>query len=250
MAAPTNHGTLAPLQKGLFILRRTPMAHEPYQNAVFIKSASLLSQLPPDEGIEVAFAGRSNAGKSTLLNLVTHQKGLAKTSKTPGRTQLINTFEFAPQKRLIDLPGYGFAKVPQSVKANWQKTLSLYLQKRDSLRGLVVLMDSRHPMKDLDCQLIEWACESELDIHCVLTKSDKLSYSEKLNILRAVQKEIPFTNIEVQTISAMDKSGLDILEKKLDFWFSTPLPADQSSDQSPDQSLAQPHHDEELPPLD
>ena len=222
------------------------MSKEPYSKTVFVKSAALISQLPPDEGVEVAFAGRSNAGKSTLLNLVTHQKGLAKTSKTPGRTQLINVFEFAPQKRLIDLPGYGFAKVPRSVKENWQKTLGLYLQKRESLKGLIVLMDSRHPLKELDCQLIEWACEGQLEVHCVLTKSDKLTQSEKMQALKTVRKEIPFTNIEIQLISAMNKSGLDLLENKLDSWFSEfsepsdpdsdlISDSDQTSDQTPDQ---------------
>jgi len=200
------------------------MTQETYQKAVFIKSAAELSQLPQDTGLEVAFAGRSNAGKSTLLNLITRQKGLAKTSKTPGRTRLINIFEFAPNKRLIDLPGYGFAEVPRAVRENWQRTLGFYLQKRMCLRGLVILMDCRHPLKDLDCELITWACESQLDIHLVLTKSDKLSHSAKMKILREVKAEVPFDNIEVQLISATDKSGLDLLEKKLNHWFSGPKP--------------------------
>lgn len=196
------------------------MSQQPYSKAVFVKSAALISQLPPDEGIEVAFAGRSNAGKSTLLNLITRQKHLAKTSKTPGRTQLINVFEFAPQKRLIDLPGYGFAKVPHEIKANWQKTLGLYLEKRKSLKGLIILMDARHPLKELDCNLIQWGVENNLAIQCVLTKSDKLTHSEKIQTLRAVQQELPYPHIEVQLVSALNKTGLDILEKKLDHWFS------------------------------
>ncbi len=207
------------------------MTQETYQKAVFIKSAAELSQLPQDTGLEVAFAGRSNAGKSTLLNLITRQKGLAKTSKTPGRTRLINIFEFAPNKRLIDLPGYGFAEVPKSVRENWQRTLGLYLQQRMCLRGLVILMDCRHPLKELDCQLITWACESKLDIHLALTKSDKLTHSEKIKILKLVKAELaadPVYNshsIDVQFISATEppgKSGLDLLEKKLNSWFSGP----------------------------
>jgi len=209
------------------------MAHELYQNAQFVKSAARLEHLPPDMGIEVAFAGRSNAGKSTLLNLITRQKGLAKTSNTPGRTQLINIFEFAPNKKLIDLPGYGFAKVPLAIKKNWQETLGLYLQKRECLKGLIVLMDARHPLKDLDWQLIQWAYEAELLFHCVLTKADKLSQSEKTKILKSTQEalkirlsELPGDPThrfpEVQLFSALvppSQSGLTVLEKKLDSWF-------------------------------
>lgn len=121
-----------------------------YQKATFLTSAPDIKALPADTGIEVAFAGRSNAGKSSALNTLTRQNGLARTSKTPGRTQLINTFALAENQRLIDLPGYGFAKVPLAVKEKWQKALSEYLMKRQSLKGIVVLMDIRHPLKDLD----------------------------------------------------------------------------------------------------
>ncbi len=146
-----------------------------YQQTSFLTSAPDINALPPDTGIEVAFAGRSNAGKSSALNTLTRQNSLARTSKTPGRTQLINTFRLADEKRLIDLPGYGFAKVPLAVKEKWQKSLGEYLMKRQSLKGLVVLMDIRHPLKDLDQQLIHWAVQSNLSVLLLLTKADKLS---------------------------------------------------------------------------
>ena len=129
--------------------------------ATFTISAPDIRRLPADSGIEVAFAGRSNAGKSSALNTLTNQRSLARTSKTPGRTQLINIFEIAENKRLVDLPGYGFAKVPMEMKKKWQKALGEYLEKRECLKGLVILMDIRHPLKDLDMDLIQWAAEGE-----------------------------------------------------------------------------------------
>ena len=139
--------------------------------ATFTLSAPDIRRLPDDYGIEVAFAGRSNAGKSSALNTLTNQRSLARTSKTPGRTQLINVFEIAENKRLIDLPGYGFAQVPLEMKKKWQKALGEYLEKRECLKGLVILMDIRHPLKDLDKDLIQWAVDSELPILVLLTKS-------------------------------------------------------------------------------
>ena len=143
--------------------------------ATFTLSAPDIRRLPADSGIEVAFAGRSNAGKSSALNTLTNQRSLARTSKTPGRTQLINIFEIAEDKRLVDLPGYGFAKVPMEMKKKWQKALGEYLEKRECLKGLVILMDIRHPLKDLDMDLIQWAADGELPVLALLTKSDKLS---------------------------------------------------------------------------
>lgn len=145
-----------------------------YQNTHFITSAPDIRHLPEDEGIEIAFAGRSNAGKSSSLNRLTNQKNLAKTSKTPGRTQLINLFKVADGCHIVDLPGYGFAQVPLEMKLKWQRALGEYLQKRQSLKGLVVLMDIRHPMKDLDQQLIIWAVECGIPVQVMLTKADKL----------------------------------------------------------------------------
>jgi len=147
--------------------------------ATFTISAPDIRKLPEDSGIEVAFAGRSNAGKSSALTTLTNQKSLARTSKTPGRTQLINVFEIGDNKRLVDLPGYGFAKVPLEMKKKWQKALGEYLEKRESLKGLVVLMDIRHPLKDLDRDLIEWAVDSELPVLALLTKADTLSQGKR-----------------------------------------------------------------------
>ncbi|MDG6370056.1 ribosome biogenesis GTP-binding protein YihA/YsxC, partial [Glaesserella parasuis] len=128
-----------------------------YHKTHFLTSAPDIHHLPEDSGVEIAFAGRSNAGKSTALNALTNQKNLARTSKTPGRTQLINLFEVEPNCKLVDLPGYGYAAVPEQMKLQWQRSLGEYLQKRECLRGVVILMDIRHPLKDLDQQMIEWA---------------------------------------------------------------------------------------------
>lgn len=190
-----------------------------YQQSRFLISAAKIAQLPEDTGIEVAFAGRSNAGKSTLLNCLTQQKNLAKTSKTPGRTQLINVFEFDEGKRLIDLPGYGYAKVPMSVKLEWQKTLNLYLESRQCLKGLIVLMDCRHPFKELDCKLIEWAHACNLQCQIVLTKSDKLKNNAKAKALRDAKAALEGSGYEAQLFSSLNREGLTILKNKLDGWF-------------------------------
>lgn len=193
-----------------------------YQQTSFLTSAPDITALPPDNGIEVAFAGRSNAGKSSALNTLTRQNNLARTSKTPGRTQLINTFRLADNKRLIDLPGYGFAKVPLTVKEKWQKSLGEYLMKRQSLKGLVVLMDIRHPLKDLDQQLIHWAVESDLSVLLLLTKADKLSPGpRKKTLLEVREASLAFMgDITVHTFSSLSKQGLTELEQVLDDWYS------------------------------
>ena len=157
------------------------MSH--YSQAKFSISAPDISHLGTDEGIEIAFAGRSNAGKSSALNKLTRQKGLARTSKTPGRTQLINVFKLDENRRLIDLPGYGYAKVPIAIKKKWQKSLGEYLQKRESIKGLVVLMDIRHPFKDLDQDLIHWAVAADLPVLALLTKADKFKSGKRKNQL-------------------------------------------------------------------
>ncbi|MCO4798869.1 MAG: YihA family ribosome biogenesis GTP-binding protein [Colwelliaceae bacterium] len=179
--------------------------------ATFTISAPDIRRLPEDVGIEVAFAGRSNAGKSSALNTLTNQRGLARVSKTPGRTQLINIFEVAENKRLVDLPGYGFAKVPLEMKKKWQKALGEYLEKRECLQGLVVLMDIRHPLKDLDRDLIEWAADSELSILVLLTKSDKLSQGKASAEVLKVKKNLAPLNadITVQAFSSLKKTGME-----------------------------------------
>lgn len=193
-----------------------------YQQTRFLTSAPDIRALPDDSGIEVAFAGRSNAGKSSALNTLTRQNSLARTSKTPGRTQLINTFHLAENKRLIDLPGYGFAKVPLEVKEKWQKSLSEYLMKRQSLKGIVVLMDIRHPLKDLDQQLVHWAVQSGLSVLILLTKADKLSPGpRKKTVLEVREASLAFMgDVTVEAFSSLNKIGLAELEQVLDRWFN------------------------------
>ena len=196
-----------------------------YQNTHFITSAPDIRHLPEDEGIEIAFAGRSNAGKSSSLNRLTNQKSLAKTSKTPGRTQLINLFKVADNCHIVDLPGYGFAQVPLEMKQKWQKSLGEYLQKRQCLKGLVVLMDIRHPLKDLDQQLIIWAVECGIPVQVLLTKADKLkSGARKAQLLEVRQKATEFGGeVNVDLFSSLSGIGVDILRNKLDQWFAPAL---------------------------
>ena len=193
-----------------------------YHKTHFLTSAPNIRSIPEDTGIEIAFAGRSNAGKSTALNALTNQKSLARTSKTPGRTQLINLFEVEPNCKLVDLPGYGYAAVPEKMKIEWQKSLGEYLQKRECLGGLVVLMDIRHPLKDLDQQMIEWAVSADLPVMLLLTKADKLSQSARSKQVKMVREAIlPFqSDIQVEAFSAQNKIGIDKLAAKLDCWFA------------------------------
>ncbi len=194
----------------------------PYAQATFLKSAARVDQLPEDTGIEVAFAGRSNAGKSSALNCLTGIRQLARTSKTPGRTQLINLFTLRdPTHRLVDLPGYGYAKVSMHVKDEWQKNLSHYLQVRKSLRGLVLVMDSRHPLKPLDQMMIEWTIEQALPVHILLTKADKISRGQAKSTILTVAKqyELSADLISVQAFSALKKQGVEQLIEVLNQWF-------------------------------
>ncbi|MCA0403482.1 MAG: ribosome biogenesis GTP-binding protein YihA/YsxC [Proteobacteria bacterium] len=197
------------------------MQKNPYKQAVFLKSAAKVSQLPEDLGFEVAFAGRSNAGKSSALNCLTENKNLARTSKTPGRTQLINLFNLDESRRLVDLPGYGYAKVAQKVKEEWQQHLAHYLRVRDCLKGLVLLMDIRHPLKELDQEMLNWAIESELPVHILLTKADKLSRSDAKNVVLKIKKHYDLVNylVSVQSFSSLKKEGLDELIARLNLWF-------------------------------
>ena len=189
--------------------------------ATFTLSAPDIRRLPADSGIEVAFAGRSNAGKSSALNTLTNQRSLARTSKTPGRTQLINIFEIAENKRLVDLPGYGFAKVPMEMKKKWQKALGEYLEKRECLKGLVILMDIRHPLKDLDMDLIQWAADGGLPVLALLTKSDKLSQGKVSSQVLDVKKKLASLNadIKVQAFSSLKRTGSEQADKVICDWF-------------------------------
>lgn len=191
-----------------------------FNTARFITSAPNIKQMPADTGVEIAFAGRSNAGKSSALNTITQQKSLARTSKTPGRTQLINVFELSEGKRLIDLPGYGYAKVPEEMKLKWQAALSEYLQHRDSLKGLVVLMDIRHPLKDIDQQLLQWASDCELPVLALLTKCDKLkSGARKAEVLKVREAVAIFGgDIRVEAFSSLKGTGLDQARAILSEW--------------------------------
>lgn len=203
-----------------------------YHQTRFVTSAPDIRRLPADEGIEVAFAGRSNAGKSSALNVLTNQKNLARTSKTPGRTQMINLFQVDEGRRLVDLPGYGYAQVPLQLKHQWQQALGEYLQQRDCLRGLVLLMDIRHPLKDLDQQMIDWATDSNIPVLALLTKADKLASGAckaQLNMVR--EAVIAFNgDVQVEAFSALKKTGIDKLRRKLDDWFLNLPPAGSISD--------------------
>jgi GTP-binding protein len=196
--------------------------HPTYQRAIFLKSAPNLQHCLPDEGKEVAFVGRSNAGKSSCLNAITHQVGLAKVSKTPGRTQLINFFGLNEDisRRLVDLPGYGFAQVPIPLKEEWGRSMGKYLESRKSLMGLILLMDIRHPFMPLDDQLLQWAVRVDRPVHILLTKADKLAFGQQKNTLLSVRKQL--TNyggqLSVQTFSALKKTGLTDVWQQLDTW--------------------------------
>ena len=203
-----------------------------YHVTHFVMSAPDIRHLPADTGIEVAFAGRSNAGKSSALNTLTNQKGLARTSKTPGRTQLINLFEVKEGKRLVDLPGYGYAEVPEEMKLKWQRALGEYLQKRQALKGLVILMDIRHPLKDLDRQMIQWSVESGIPVLLLLTKADKLASGARkaqLNVVREAALEF-VGDVQVELFSSLKKIGVDKVRQKLDSWFNTLEPAVEDQD--------------------
>lgn len=203
-----------------------------YQQTHFVTSAPDIRHLPPDTGIEVAFAGRSNAGKSSALNTLTNQKSLARTSKTPGRTQLINLFEVADGKRLVDLPGYGYAEVPEEVKIKWQRALGEYLEKRQCLKGLVVLMDIRHPLKDLDQQMIHWGVANDIPVLVLLTKADKLASGARKAQLKLVREAaVEFGgDVQVETFSSLKKQGVDVLRHKLDSWYNGLEPATEAEE--------------------
>ena len=184
----------------------------PLNPAQYLLSAHTTRQLPADGGTEVAFAGRSNAGKSSALNALTHRNGLARVSKTPGRTQQLVFFQVQPDRYLVDPPGYGYAKVPQELQAHWQAFIDQYFRTREALRGLVVVMDIRHPLKDYDRQMLGYAVQRGLPAHALLTKADKLGRGQQAQALQAVKKEL-FSSfgdtVGVQTFSAESKQGVE-----------------------------------------
>ncbi len=195
-----------------------------FGKAQFLTSAPSIRQCPPEEGVEVAFAGRSNAGKSSAINALTNNHRLARTSKTPGRTQLINYFALNDKQRLVDLPGYGYAKVSRELKEQWQRDLSEYLQKRVSLRGLILLMDIRHPLQEFDTTMLHWARRSNMPVHLLLTKADKLSRNQAKSTEFKVIKDLKelglSESVTLQCFSSHNNTGLDELKAKLNSWLS------------------------------
>ncbi len=207
-----------------------------FHRARFLTSAAKLHQCPEDSGFEVAFAGRSNAGKSSALNALTGSSKLARTSKTPGRTQLINFFDLDATHRLVDLPGYGFAKVPEAMKREWQQHLSDYLNQRNCLRGLVLLMDIRHPLKEFDRMMLEWSHHNQLPVHILLTKSDKLKYGQAKKALLEVRKALKGFEgtLSLQLFSSLKKSGVDELSDRLRHWLQPELFASAETENNSD----------------
>jgi len=193
-----------------------------YRSAQFLTSAAKVSQCPPDEGWEVAFAGRSNAGKSSAINSLTDNKKLARTSRTPGRTQLINFFQLSDNQRLVDLPGYGYAKVPMAIKREWNKQLENYLRQRESLRGLVLLMDSRRPMQPFDEQMLQWALTANMPVHILLTKADKLKKGPAKSTLLKLRSQLSQHKdyVSIQLFSALKHTGHKELITVLDAWLT------------------------------
>lgn len=198
-------------------------APNPFARATYLLAAHTPQQLPEDGGFEVAFAGRSNAGKSSALNAICQQKALARVSKTPGRTQQLVYFELPPHtdKYLVDLPGYGYAKVPKPMQEHWQSFIAEYFERRQALRGLIVVMDIRHPLKEYDLQMLGYAVQRGIPAHALLTKADKLSRGAAGNTMQAVRSEL-FSqfgdSVGVQVFSAQAKTGVDQARTVLNGW--------------------------------
>ncbi|HIG42099.1 MAG: ribosome biogenesis GTP-binding protein YihA/YsxC [bacterium] len=188
-----------------------------FEQAAFLKSAAKLSQCPLDVGGEVAFCGRSNAGKSSAINCLTTQRKLARTSKTPGRTQLINFFALTDSTRLVDLPGYGYAKVPEAVKRDWHRNIDDYLQNRHSLKGLILVTDIRHPLKEFDEMMLDWSSRSRVPIHILLTKADKLKRGARQSTFFNVKQKVSDA-VTLQVFSSTTGIGKDILVQRLSQW--------------------------------
>jgi len=189
-----------------------------YPNARFVTSAAEAHQLAPDTGREIAFAGRSNSGKSSAINAITQRAGLARVSRTPGRTQLINFFELGPERRLVDLPGYGFAKVPEMVRARWLELMEHYFNVRESLVGLVLIVDSRRGLGAQDAAMLEWVLARGRRAHVLLSKSDKLNRSDSLAVLRQTRAACNDAAVTVQLFSAHARQGLEEARALLEEW--------------------------------
>lgn len=196
-----------------------------FRHAVFEISVAKPQDLPTATGPEIAFAGRSNAGKSSAINTLAGHTRLAFVSKTPGRTQLINLFRLRNGAALVDLPGYGYADVPEKVRREWQGLLEHYLTRRQALAGLVMIMDARRPLTDLDRKMINWFGPTGKPIHCLLTKADKLTKQEQTKILREVRAEVADAGspITAQLFSSLKKTGIEEAEKVIAGWLENPL---------------------------
>lgn len=206
------------------------------QQATFLTSAARVEQCPEDEGYEVAFAGRSNAGKSSALNTLT-RASLARTSKTPGRTQLLNFFSLDEERRLVDLPGYGYAKVPIPLKLHWQRHLEAYLGSRTSLMGLILMMDIRHPLTPFDCLMLDWAASSKMPMHILLTKADKLTFGAAKAALLKTQKDIQQKwgdTATIQLFSSTKRMGIVEAQYVLADWLQLLAPVATDAADDPD----------------
>jgi len=205
--------------------------YNPYRSARYVISAHRLSQLPADTGCEVAFAGRSNSGKSSAINTLANQKSLARTSKTPGRTQQIVIFDIDEKRRIADLPGYGYAKVPEKLRAHWRHLMQIYFKQRESLRGVVLVMDIRHPMRVFDEQMLAWCSASKVPCHVLLTKADKLKRGPAQATLHQVRKSLPAV-ATIQVFSSKSRAGLTELITRLNRWYEMTPPGDESKPES------------------
>jgi GTP-binding protein len=193
-----------------------------YPDVKFVTSAAEAHQLAADAGREIAFAGRSNSGKSTAINALTARAGLARVSRTPGRTQLINFFEVAPERRLVDLPGYGFAKVPERVRLKWLDLMEHYFNVRESLVGLILIVDSRRGLCAQDVVMLEWVLARDRHAHVLLTKSDKLNRRDSDRVLKETKSACGDTAVSAQLFSAHAKQGFDEARSVMDRWLQAP----------------------------
>jgi GTP-binding protein len=191
-----------------------------YPHVKFLTSAAQAHQLAPDTGREVAFAGRSNSGKSTAINAITQRAGLARVSRTPGRTQLINFFELGAERRLVDLPGYGYAKVPERVRAEWLELMQHYFNVRESLVGLMLIVDSRRGLGEQDVAMLEWLLARDREAHVLLTKSDKINRRDATRVLKETVEACADTAVTAQLFSAHSKQGVDAARAVMDRWLS------------------------------
>jgi GTP-binding protein len=203
------------------------MQHPLYQKATYVKSVPTLDLCPENLKYEIAFAGRSNAGKSSALNVITSQKSLARTSKTPGRTQLINFFQLDEDRALVDLPGYGYAKVKLDTKLEWQRGLTEYVEHRPQLKALVLMVDSRMPPTEIDLQMLDWTLSIQLPVHVMLTKCDKLKKGPSQRVLKETQQWLKenYPHATVQLFSSLKRTGLEEAWSHLDQWMEFDLDA-------------------------